>query len=214
MSEAQFAESGERLEFRGTFYTHTLMTPFFSPGANPHGRPPVALAGFGPAMIAVAGEVADGWIVHPLNSPAYVEAVGLPALSRGLARAGRERRDIEIACQTIAMIGSTDTEIATARMKAKGQIADSERKACSKALDGDTQRGLRVNTRLSACTWKHMLLPLYVAAYMYGAKTYRFVVNGQTGEVQGEAPISWVKVGAIVGVIVAVIAATKLLNLW
>jgi probable F420-dependent oxidoreductase len=116
-------ESGERLEFRGAFYTHTLMTPFFSPGPNPHGRPPIALAGFGPAMIAVAGEVADGWIVHPLNSPAYVEAVGLPALRRGLARAARERRDVEIACQTIAMIGSTDAEIATARMKAKGQIA-------------------------------------------------------------------------------------------
>ena len=116
-------ESGERLEFRGAFYTHTLMTPFFSPGPNPYGRPPIALAGFGPAMIAVAGEVADGWIVHPLNSPAYVETVGLPALRRGLARTGRERRDIEIACQTIAMIGSTDAEIATARMKAKGQIA-------------------------------------------------------------------------------------------
>ncbi|MEK6850905.1 MAG: hypothetical protein AABY30_00035, partial [Candidatus Thermoplasmatota archaeon] len=98
--------------------------------------------------------------------------------------------------------------------KAKAQVVDSERKECSKALDGDTQRGLRVNTRLGAITWKHMLLPLYVAAYMYGAKTYRFVVNGQTGEVQGEAPISWIKVGAIVGVIVAVVAATKLLNLW
>jgi probable F420-dependent oxidoreductase len=116
-------DTGERLEFRGAFYTHTLMTPFFSPGANPHGRPPIALAGFGPAMIAVAGEVADGWIVHPLNSPSYVEAVGLPALARGLARAGRGRRDVEIACQTIAMIGSTDAEIAVARMKAKGQIA-------------------------------------------------------------------------------------------
>ena len=67
--------------------------------------------------------MADGWIVHPLNSPAYVEAVGLPALARGLARAGRARRDVEIACQTIAMIGSTDAEIAAARMKAKGQIA-------------------------------------------------------------------------------------------
>ena len=41
-------ETGERLEFRGEFYTHTLMTPFFSPGPNPHGRPPIALAGFGP----------------------------------------------------------------------------------------------------------------------------------------------------------------------
>jgi probable F420-dependent oxidoreductase len=116
-------DTGERLEFRGEFYTHTLMTPFFSPGPNPHGCPPIALAGVGAPMIAVAGEVADGWIVHPLNSPSYVEAHGLPALARGLARAGRTRRDVEIACQTIVMIGSTDAELAVARTKAKAQIA-------------------------------------------------------------------------------------------
>ncbi len=91
--------------------------------------------------------------------------------------------------------------------KAKGQITSSESRECSRALDGDTQRGLRVNTRLSRITWKHMLLPLYVAAYMFGAKTFRFVVNGQTGEVQGEAPISWIKVLAIAGVAIAVIVA-------
>jgi probable F420-dependent oxidoreductase len=116
-------ETGGRLDFRGAFYSHTLMTPFFSPGPNPHGPPRVFLAGFGPAMIAVAGEVADGWLVHPLNSPEYVRAVGLPALERGLARAGRTRADVEIACQTIVMMGSTDEEIARAREKAKGQIA-------------------------------------------------------------------------------------------
>ncbi len=116
-------DTGARLDFRGAFYTHTLMTPFFDPGPNPHGRPPIALAGFGPAMIAVAGEVADGWIVHPLNSTAYVEAQGLPALARGLARSGRTRRAVEIACQTIVMIGSTDAEVAAARAKARGQIA-------------------------------------------------------------------------------------------
>jgi len=116
-------DTGERLDFRGEFYTHTLMTPFFSPGPNPHGRPPIALAGFGPAMIAVAGEVADGWIVHPLNSPSYVREQAMPALARGLARAGRNRADVEIACQTITMIGTTDEQVATARMKAKGQIA-------------------------------------------------------------------------------------------
>ena len=82
--------------FRGAFYTHTLMTPFFSPGPNPHGRPPIALAGFGPAMIAVAGEVADGWIVHPLNSPSYVRAVGAAGArartrARGAARVATSR---------------------------------------------------------------------------------------------------------------------------
>jgi len=89
---------------------------------------------------------------------------------------------------------------------AKGQVVENERKECSKALDGDTQRGLRVNTRLSGITWKHMLLPMYVAAYMFGAKTYRFVVNGQTGEVQGQAPISWIKVGVIAAVVAGVVA--------
>ncbi len=116
-------DGGDRVDFRGEFYTHTLMTPFFDPGPNPYGRPPIALAGFGPAMIAVAGEVADGWIVHPLNSPGYVDAVGLPALRRGLARGGRSRADVEISCQTIAMMGATDAEVAAARAKAKGQIA-------------------------------------------------------------------------------------------
>jgi probable F420-dependent oxidoreductase len=116
-------ESGARLDVRGEFYTHTLMTPFFSPGPNPYGPPPIALAGFGPAMIAIAGEVADAWIVHPMNSPDYVRVHGLPALERGIARGGRTRADVAIACQTITMIGSTDAEIAAARAKAKGQIA-------------------------------------------------------------------------------------------
>ena len=115
--------TSERLDVRGEFYTHTLMTPFFSPGPNPYGAPRVFLAGFGPAMIAVAGEVADGWIVHPLNSPSYVEAIGLPALARGFARAGRERAAFEICCQTIVMMGSTDEEVRRAREKAKAQIA-------------------------------------------------------------------------------------------
>lgn len=115
--------TGERLEFRGEFYTHTLMTPFFNPGANPHGPPPIFLAGFGPSMVRVAGEVADGWIVHPLHSADYVRAVALPMLERGLARAGRSRASIAIACQTITMVGSTDEEIARARLKARGQIA-------------------------------------------------------------------------------------------
>lgn len=81
------------------------------------------LAGFGPSKIAVAGEVADGWIIHPLNSPSYVQAVGLSALDKGFARGGRKRSNFAICCQTIVMIGNTDEEIARAREKAKGQIA-------------------------------------------------------------------------------------------
>jgi probable F420-dependent oxidoreductase len=114
---------GERLQFRGEFHTHTLMTPFFNPGPNPFGPPRVFLAGFGPGMVTVAGEVADGWIVHPLHSPSYVREVALPSLERGLALAGRPRSTFEIAAQTITMIGGSDEEIARARDKARAQIA-------------------------------------------------------------------------------------------
>lgn len=116
-------ESGGPLDFRGDFYTHTLMTPFLSPGANPYGMPRIFLAGFGPAMVGVAGEVGDGWIVHPLHSPSFVREVTLPALEKSMAKAGRSRQSFEIAAQTVVMIGSNDEEIAMAREKAKGQIA-------------------------------------------------------------------------------------------
>ena len=50
---------GEKLDFRGDYYTHTLMTPMFTPANNSHGAPKVVLAAVGPKMSEVAGEVAD-----------------------------------------------------------------------------------------------------------------------------------------------------------
>ncbi len=115
--------TNERLAFRGEFYTHTLMTPFFNPGPNPHGAPPIYLAGVGPKMVEVVGEVADGFLVHPLHSPSFLEAVTLPALDRGLATSGRSRKDVAISCQTIVAMGRTPAQIETARQKARGQIS-------------------------------------------------------------------------------------------
>lgn len=114
---------GERLDFQGEFYTHTLMPPLLSPGPNPFGAPRIFLAGFGPAMVRVAGEVADGWIIHPLHSRDFLLSTALPALARGLATGSRERATCEIACQTITMVGSTDEEVARARRNARAQIA-------------------------------------------------------------------------------------------
>ena len=116
-------ETGERLSFRGEFYTHTLMTPFFSPGPNQYGAPPIYLAGVGPKMVEVVGEVADGFLVHPLHTPAFLEAVTLPALDRGLAASGRSRKDLAISCQTIVAMGGTPAQIEVARQKARGQIS-------------------------------------------------------------------------------------------
>ena len=113
---------GSRLDFRGEFYTHTLMTPMFSPKL-PYGSPPIFLAGFGPRMVEMVGEVADGFFVHPFHSPSSMEAETLPALRRGFERAGRARKDFTISCQTIVALGSNDREIEAARQKARGQIS-------------------------------------------------------------------------------------------
>src|SRR6476620_398434 len=61
------------LHFDGDHYRHTLMTPAFDPGPNPFGPPPIFVGGFGPRMIRVAGEVADGLIVHPFNTRRSLE---------------------------------------------------------------------------------------------------------------------------------------------
>ena len=64
---------GVPLDFRGEFYRHTLMTPFFDPGPNPFGPPRIVLAGVGPLMTEVAGEVGDGFIVHPFSTAHYLQ---------------------------------------------------------------------------------------------------------------------------------------------
>lgn len=117
-----WAEGG-RLDFRGEIYRHTLMTPMFSPGPNPHGDPPILLAGVGPRMTEVAGEVADGFLVHPLHTPRSVAEVTLPALERGLARAGRERSDLQLSFQVMIASGASDEETENVRRMTRQQIA-------------------------------------------------------------------------------------------
>jgi hypothetical protein len=98
------------------------MTPMFSP-PTPFGNPPIFLAGVGPRMVEMVGEVADGFFVHPFHSRSFLDAETLPALERGRERAGRTRKDLTISCQTIVALGSKDAEIAAARQKARGQIS-------------------------------------------------------------------------------------------
>ena len=116
-------ETGERLNFRGEFYTHTLMSPMFSPGPNPHGNPPIALAAVGTLMTETAGEVADGFLSHSFTTRRYLDEVSIPALLRGRAAAGRAGESIEISLPALVAIGSTDAELGTAITAIKKQIA-------------------------------------------------------------------------------------------
>lgn len=114
---------GTKLDFRGDYYTHTLMTPFFSPGPNPHGPPKVMLAGVGPIMTRVAGETCDGFLTHAFTTEPYFRDVTLPALEKGLARAGRSRDDFEIAGPAFIVTGTNEEEMEASARGVRSQIA-------------------------------------------------------------------------------------------
>jgi probable F420-dependent oxidoreductase len=114
---------GAKLDFRGDFYRHTLMTPMFHPGPNPHGSPRVFLAAVGERMTEVAGEVADGIQLHGFTTERYLREVTLPALERGAAKAGKALADIEVSGPSFVVTGNTEEELAAARAGTKQQIA-------------------------------------------------------------------------------------------
>jgi probable F420-dependent oxidoreductase len=114
---------GGKLDFRGDFYQATLMTPFFSPGSNPYGAPKVFLAAVGELMTEVAGEVADGILIHGFTTERYVKEVTLPAIERGLAKAGRARGAFEIAGPLFVVTGADAEQLARAAQGTRQQIA-------------------------------------------------------------------------------------------
>ena len=115
--------TGSKLDFRGDFYTHTLMTPFFNPGPHEHGLPRVFLAGVGPLMTEVAGEVCDGFFCHGFTTERYLRAVTLPALEEGRRKAGKTMEGFEICGPSFVVTGSTEEEMEAAKVGTRRQIA-------------------------------------------------------------------------------------------
>jgi probable F420-dependent oxidoreductase len=118
--------NGSPLAFRGDFYTHTLMTPFFTPDSadlGDFGVPKVFLAGVGELMTEVAGEVCDGFICHGFTTERYLREVTLPALSRGRAKAGKTMEGFEIVGPSFVVTGSNEAEMSAADAGTRQQIA-------------------------------------------------------------------------------------------
>jgi probable F420-dependent oxidoreductase len=118
--------NGTPLEFRGDFYTHTLMTPFFTPDASDldgFGVPKIFLAGVGELMTEVAGETCDGFLCHGFTTEKYIREVTIPALERGRAKAGRTMDGFQISGPLFVVTGNTEEEMAAAVTGTKQQIA-------------------------------------------------------------------------------------------
>jgi probable F420-dependent oxidoreductase len=121
-------QTGERLDYRGEYTSHTLMTPTFDPGPNEFGPPAVLLGALGPKMTQMAAEVADGLLTHPFNSRRHVIERTLPAVDAGLAAAGRPARGsdgdgFQFVAEAMVCCGRTDEEISAAEAATRYRLA-------------------------------------------------------------------------------------------
>ena len=114
---------GEPLRFEGKYYQHTLMTPAFTPEDTAYGAPKVVLAAVGPIMTEVAAEVGDGLIIHPFSNEKYIREVTLPAVERGLAKAGKQRKDFEISYTPFVVSGKDEQTFDAEKATAKARIS-------------------------------------------------------------------------------------------
>lgn len=96
-----------------------------------------------------------------------------------------------------------------ARPQAQSSLEELERQACRRYVPGNA-RNVKVNVKLEGLQSQPVLLPVYVMAYRYQNRLFRFLVNGQTGAATGQAPFSYKKLWAVVGIAAAVVAGALL----
>ena len=116
-------QTGARPDYEGRFYRFTLINDFFNPGPIAHPHIPVYLAGVNPRMAAAAGEVADGFSVHPMHSPDYLREVVHPALTEGSRRRGESSHGLSLAASCFVVRGSTESERQRSEHEVRRQIA-------------------------------------------------------------------------------------------
>ena len=116
-------QNGTKLEFIGDSYNMNLMPPLFNPGPIQHPDIRVQIAAVNPGMLAVAGEVCDGVLLHTLNSEKYTEEVILPNLARGASKSGRTLEDLEVSGGGFIVTGASEEELEAGRQATKNRIA-------------------------------------------------------------------------------------------
>jgi probable F420-dependent oxidoreductase len=112
-----------RLDYQGEFYRLDLMTPFFDPGPQEHPHIPIYIAGVNPYVCRLAGELCDGFHVHPMHTVRYIREAVRPMIAEGARRGGRDARKIELASACFVVRGDNDKEIESAARSVKQQIA-------------------------------------------------------------------------------------------
>jgi len=174
---------GAKLEFDGEFYRHTLMTPIFNPGPNPHGNPRIVLAGVGKRMTEVAGEVGDGLIVHPFGTAKSLAEITLPSIEKGLGVGGRSRDDFELACQVLVVTGSDEKAYESALAQVTYQIAfygSTPAYRCILEVEGYGELQDELNKLSKQGRWDEM------PGALDDDLLDRIIVRGEPGEIAGK----------------------------
>ncbi len=116
-------QEGLPLNYKGRFYSFTLMTPFFNPGPLRQPIIPIHLAAVNPVMAQLGGELCEGVQIHPLHTKRYLERVLIPSVERGAKKAGKTRKDVDLAAPIFAAVGENSQEIHEARELMRHNIA-------------------------------------------------------------------------------------------
>jgi probable F420-dependent oxidoreductase len=170
-------ETEAPVDYHSQHYTITLATPNFSP--RPLGLPriPIAMSAVGPAMLRVAGEVADGVRLHPFSTRRYLAEVSLSRIADGLARSGRDRKHFEVVAGSFIATGATEAEVAKMREYIRFRVAF----YCSTraywhvlSLHGMEDLGLRLRSYPKEGRWSEMaaLIPNDVLELFATVGTY------------------------------------------
>lgn len=116
-------QTGAPLHYEGPYYRHTLLTPFFNPGPIEHPAIPILIAGVNTGLARLAGEVAQGFHVHPFHSAPYIQQTLRPAIAAGASRAGRSRSDVALVAAVFVITGRNAAETERLRATVREQIA-------------------------------------------------------------------------------------------
>ncbi len=161
-------QNGTKLDFRGDFYTHSLMTPTFDPGPLASGAPKIVLAAVGTAMTKVAAEVADGVLLHGFTTERYVREVTMPVVDEALARMGRDRSSFSVKYAPFVVTGRDEAEMAASATIVKERVAFyASTPAYRGVLEvhgwGDLQTDLhRLSKEESGRRWARLSIPKFL----------------------------------------------------
>jgi probable F420-dependent oxidoreductase len=116
-------QSEEPLNFEGDFYRHTLMTPFFDPGPIDHPEIPIYIAGVNTRLANLAGEICDGFHVHPFHSPEYLTRTVIPAIAEGARQTNRDPEQVTLATSAFVITGENEERATQQRESVRAQIS-------------------------------------------------------------------------------------------